>query len=301
MATALSRRCRQRSSRTFSACFPPSPKYLLWQEFVRDFDMFGLRTFPSYRHVSPRSIDCEPFARRFRADQRPCHTPVEISTLSLVDVVCMVRNAFVVEKAISLFERQIVRRVKLGSNNSPLTYLQYKCATGHNRRPPYLTHTERPRFIRIHYQLWGMMKLDPGEWQARLEKMRLKDLYFLFEMSVAPPTSPNAEPDSGRDINWSKSQKRRDLKRKTWAHIEDIYQQVQEEKPEQLDVYALEDGWPPFVAIWDHWQYNLKEWVCHPTGKARKELLWDDSEDDEQCGFSRVSGLYWYKHRSGFY
>lgn len=63
-----------------------------------------------YHQVAPRSIPCERYARRFRADQGG--PAVECWKLSPADVVCMVRNACVVEKAIIQFEREIVRRVR---------------------------------------------------------------------------------------------------------------------------------------------------------------------------------------------
>jgi len=63
-----------------------------------------------YHQVAPRSIPCERYARRFRADQGG--PAMECWKLSPGDVVCMVRNACVVEKAILQFEREIVRRVR---------------------------------------------------------------------------------------------------------------------------------------------------------------------------------------------
>ena len=62
-----------------------------------------------YREVAPRSIPCETAARRFLVDQsgRDPETP-----LSAEDVVRMLHNAAVVEKAILQFESEIVSRVK---------------------------------------------------------------------------------------------------------------------------------------------------------------------------------------------
>ena len=51
------------------------------------------------------------------------------------------------------------------------------------RHPPYLTKTERPRFIRAYYQLWGFMIIPQTVWQARIESMRLKELYHLCDIS----------------------------------------------------------------------------------------------------------------------
>lgn len=57
---------------------------------------------------------------------------------------------------------------------------------GARQHPPNLTQTERPRFIRSYYQLWGMLKINEAEWQTRLESMKLKEHCHLYEMSQLP-------------------------------------------------------------------------------------------------------------------
>lgn len=64
---------------------------------------------PVYNHIAPRSIPCERAARRFLIDQ---DGPGLGSPVSAKDVVRMVRNAGVIEKAILQFEREIVSRVR---------------------------------------------------------------------------------------------------------------------------------------------------------------------------------------------
>ena len=63
-----------------------------------------------YSHVAPRSIPCERHARRFLADQDGPAT--DYPTLSASDVICMLRNSCVVEKAMLQFEKDIVHLVK---------------------------------------------------------------------------------------------------------------------------------------------------------------------------------------------
>ena len=63
-----------------------------------------------YSHVAPRSIPCERHARRFLADQGGPAT--DYPTLSARDVICILRNSCVVEKAMLQFEKDIVRLVK---------------------------------------------------------------------------------------------------------------------------------------------------------------------------------------------
>ena len=71
---------------------------------------------PIYKQIAPRTIPCERAARRFLIDQ---DGPRLESSVSAKDVVRMVRNAGVIEKAILQFEREIVSRVrsKLGPNS----------------------------------------------------------------------------------------------------------------------------------------------------------------------------------------
>ena len=64
---------------------------------------------PVYKQIAPRSLPCESAARRFLTDQ---DGPDLGSPLSAKDVVRMVRNAGVIEKAILQFEREIVSRVR---------------------------------------------------------------------------------------------------------------------------------------------------------------------------------------------
>ena len=64
---------------------------------------------PIYKQIAPKSIPCEPAARRFLVDQ---DGPGLGSPMSSEDVVRMVRNAGVIEKAILQFEQEIVRRVR---------------------------------------------------------------------------------------------------------------------------------------------------------------------------------------------
>ena len=86
---------------------------------------------PVYKHIAPRSIPCERAACRFLIDQ---DGPGLASPVSAQDVVRMVRNAGVVEKAILQFEREIVSRVrsKLGPNSHVVRSigLIFKCNSG---------------------------------------------------------------------------------------------------------------------------------------------------------------------------
>ena len=161
---------------------------------------------------------------------------------------------------------------------------------GSSKHPPYLTRTERPRFIRSYYRLWGMMRLDAAEWQMRLDAMTLKQLYHLYEMSrltqsIGGEEVIPAQDDSMSAIKMGRSEKRIDLERSTWKHIERIFQDVYGDNA--IDVWgrAAFEGFMWFLIIWDHWQPELNIVVCgQPTSPGpsfEKENLWDDSSDDE--------------------
>ena len=86
---------------------------------------------PIYHQIAPRSIPCERAARRFLVDQ---DGPDLGSPMSAKDVVRMVRNANVIEKAILQFEREIVRRVRSKSVSNVKTFkclgLTFRCNSG---------------------------------------------------------------------------------------------------------------------------------------------------------------------------
>ena len=63
-----------------------------------------------YERVAPRSIPCERDARKFREDQRG--STFECTQVSPRDVIHIVRNSRVLEKAVLQFEREIASRVQ---------------------------------------------------------------------------------------------------------------------------------------------------------------------------------------------
>ena len=86
---------------------------------------------PIYNHVAPRSIPCERASHRFLVDQ---DGPGLGSPMSAKDVVRIVRNAGVIEKAVLQFEREIVSRVRSKFNPNDhvvrCTGLIFKCNSG---------------------------------------------------------------------------------------------------------------------------------------------------------------------------
>ena len=144
------------------------------------------------------------------------------------------------------------------------------------------------------------MKLHPAKWQSRLESMTLKKLYHLYEISklwqsigreeVRPaPRFPYAGPHYIRTINKERSKERMALTKRTWQHIEHVYQRIHNRDPEFFwTVYDSCEGAFGFVALWDHWQPSLKQVVCglQPVDPCTrpafvKQYLWGDSSDED--------------------
>lgn len=164
-----------------------------------------------YNHVARDSILYERHTGNFLAAQGGSSPDSEIT--SAKDAVGMMKNMHVIVMPLLQFECQIVHRVKARGHRAEDYY-----GADAVQHPSYLTRTERPRFIRSYYQLWGLMKVNLAEWRSRLQYMMLKQLLHLREMSrlpdsiergeemAPPPRHPDAEPDShfAIDDQWSK-------------------------------------------------------------------------------------------------
>lgn len=145
-----------------------------------------------------------------------------------------------------------------------------------------------------------MMKKDTVDWAKRLEKIKLKELYLLFEMSKLNqsigmeevlPSFPDPQPLPGsyHAINRRFSEKRQQLSKFIWKDIKKTYLRTRNE--EASDLWAVNvkaEGYLNFLVLWDHWQYDLKSVACtrgsriqNPEVKSQKESFWEDSSDEE--------------------
>lgn len=167
---------------------------------------------------------------------------------------------------------------------------------GARSHPPYLTRTERLRFFRSYYQLWGFMKVAPAEWQSRFESMTLKQLYQLHEMSklrqsigreeVLPPHPfPDAKSGSISATSRGRSQERIALETMIWQRLNDVFKRIYETKAIVIQD-DFDEGAGGFVAIWDHFQEPLRGNVSQCNGPYHspsfvEQYLWDDISDEE--------------------
>ncbi|KAF2201340.1 hypothetical protein GQ43DRAFT_480790 [Delitschia confertaspora ATCC 74209] len=245
-----------------------------------------------YRGISPRSIPCERLARRFYAVQGG---PTVGSPLSAQDVYKMVRNTNIVDKAMKMFEREIVSRVR--NADGP-------------KHPPHLSKPERQRFFRSYYHLWTHMRLDPTQWPSHLASLTLKQLYLLYEAShltpsigreefIPPPAKALPDADPTPSSHTELSEKRRVLQTEIWRQIWDTVERIHGGSTPENPIHThspeypwTEDvktwGYRKWVCIWDHYQYQFKWMVLDrdpkkppPISEREKEGLWSDSEDEE--------------------
>jgi len=164
--------------------------------------------------------------------------------------------------------------------------------------PPTLTRTERSRFIRSYYSIWGLMKLDPKEWESRLQAMTSQELYYLREVSkwtqgveneeiVPPPMSSDEPSDLAHSINSDLSNKRKALERRIWNQLQRNARRFLERDAQDPSRYVSHEGFLRFVVMWDQWQSFLKEMIRHhsrisgPLAAAVIERhLWKDGSDE---------------------
>ena len=225
------------------------------------------------------------------------------------DVMRMIRNVIVVEKAILQFEREIVSRVRsklklmfITSDKEGLHSIAIVdglepgefYGAGAEEHPLTLTRTERERFIHTYYSLWGLLRIDTSAWDSRLQAMTSRELYYLHEMTkltqsigreetVPPPIYPNATSDSVNSTNHGRSEKRDAVERRVWQQIQHNSLLFFDRDALHAAVFAKHEGALEFVAIWDHWQPSLKEMVLHESrstiklsSAVKKEHFWND-------------------------
>jgi hypothetical protein len=252
-----------------------------------------------YKKVVRKSIPCHRHARRLLADQGG--PPVDSPRLTTLEVLKIAHNAAVVDKAMAKFENDIVCHVSctfealfnwytgdVQADRLTNVLVPYSAepyygpgATGH---PPTLTRTERPRCIRLYYQLWSLTRLCASEQVLRLKGTTLKRLFQLFEMSMLDENI-GCEEDEDETLRWTRRQELQDQIRE---RIDQIAESVQH-RVEHIISYGQTEGFSFYVSMWDHWKPALFEVCCGWKRLQRKasdpeferRVLWDDSSDED--------------------
>ena len=261
-----------------------------------------------YQHLARRSIPCERHARQVLALQGGPSPESRIT--SVKEVVQLLKNRNVVERAIHMFKHQIRMNYNLREED-PREY-------GPIVRPPYLTRIERSRFIRSYYQLWALMKIgEPAEWLARLESMTIKQLLHLMgiarynglkndSQSISPPHRENfdiispyslEDPRSRLELwQWSGLviQKRLDRYGAVDLQSEDLILQVKNTK--LIRQYAFDNEYDNFLIISDGYQQIIKKTVrstrvWKPSSEKGWDWeLWEDSSDEDNSDEDTSAG-----------
>ncbi|KAL1967196.1 hypothetical protein VTN77DRAFT_3487 [Rasamsonia byssochlamydoides] len=227
-----------------------------------------------YNRIAPKTIRCRRDARLLLADQGGAD--VGSPVLSASDVLRLVRNQHIVEKAIDQFNRDVMCHV-----HSVIGGKSYYPPSG--LHPPCLTPTERPRFIGSYYQLWGLMRLDPASRRQRLDSMTLKQLYRVYEMALLQQTIG----DETIPAAAQQERERGDLAGEIWNHIQCTYQRIHKREASFVGIYGLEEGFSVHYILFDHAQELVKEVVCGKLAGAPKpnpvpeESVWTPPSDDE--------------------
>ena len=243
-----------------------------------------------YKPVARACITCEHHARIFLAHQGGPSPESEVTTVS--DVARLMQNMQVVDAAILQFESKIVSKVRARGHRTEDYY-----GAGARRHPPYLTRTERPRFIRSYYRFWGLLTIDdPVERQARLQSMSLKQLIYLCEISWLPKGMGPGEEAIQSPVNpgvargpepAKRYQARRALSKLVMEQTELVYRRIYGQDMEAIWVIAMDEGYDAFLVMWDHWQSSLLDVVCSrrskepPYNKGFHMELWEESSEEE--------------------
>lgn len=149
---------------------------------------------------------------------------------------------------------------------------------GAKRRPKHLTSRERLRFTRAYYQSRSLLCIGETRWEHRLAQItNLRHLYYLYELCVLPRNI--AEDIPPKDVEFyglgAPDPVFARLRSAVWQRMDEISYAAFGKGAEDVEIYGMEDGHLWFVALWDHWQENLKQVICRlkPTELGKQAEL----------------------------
>ena len=160
--------------------------------------------------------------------------------------------------------------------------------------PPYLTQTERPRFIQAYYTFAKLMHDDSTKWEERFSAIPVQRLLYVCEIAKLPPRvrSPqgdieclNAQPGTSSSLSGldgiSLRKRLIQLETEILSYAEEKLRILNGKAPENPWGYALDEGYGQFLVMWDHWQQNLKHTICeHYFSDSPQRFhdlgLWDE-------------------------
>ncbi|CAF9935374.1 MAG: hypothetical protein HETSPECPRED_009768 [Heterodermia speciosa] len=250
-----------------------------------------------YKHLARQSIPCERHARHFLALEVG---PLPESRITSVkEVAQMMKNRITVESAIRAFETDTNGRRTVLNREDPNDFTVI-------RQPVPLTRTERSRFTRSYYQLWGVMTIDdPAELEARLQSMTTKELLHLRGMTclirsrelIWRSQCDNVETNSQYHLEapiskWRLWEMRDTSAKMSGAEIRRRLRGYHNISPNSEDMlmirnYAFDERYFGYHFLYDRHQTRVKDAVCRKRSKKpifEKEThweLWDGSSDED--------------------
>ncbi|EPS26176.1 hypothetical protein PDE_01112 [Penicillium oxalicum 114-2] len=208
-------------------------------------------------HVSLQSIPCYEDLRALVADQGHLAADQPVTNMSLVG--CLFRTSQNIEKAIDNYHAQMARYPHLDP-----------------QVPQVLSLTEKTRFIKAHYQIWGLMLLVEQEKEERIKSMGLEQACLLSDLLCVFDPMVIDDPMIGRIMREDSVSNRRLLNR--------VRQRRNDEFFKTHARYYRPLSWSPYVypcrhAWWcDRVQGLFKSMV---SGTLFVKEAEDDSEDEE--------------------
>lgn len=173
----------------------------------------------------------------------------------------MMKNQNTIGNVIHQFESRIVSKVQTHGLRAEEHY-----GAGFDSHPLYLTRTERPRFIRSYYQLWGILTTEhPEQRQSKLRSISLKRLLYLCEISWLPNgmgAGEDVDPDSESVAYQQRIQARQVLSKQVLEHTESTCQRTLGKDIDLTWAIAMDEDYSNYLLTWDHWQSYMKEVVC---------------------------------------
>ncbi|PWY96120.1 hypothetical protein BO94DRAFT_529532 [Aspergillus sclerotioniger CBS 115572] len=223
-----------------------------------------------HRHAGPRSIECLHHARIYLADQGGAQPN---TTLTARDVVQLVRNSSAVEKTLDLFNQKYVAYLLTPEAGRDRTFINLRP----NRRP-HLSPSERHRFIRAIYQLWGLLILTPEARASRMASLKLKSVMTISDVANGYRDIEDVIMTVKADgvLLW-------DIANELYEVRDQIVAQVLQH-PNHTRSMPWEYGWEGCISIWDVWHEGFKELVTEPGARnitPPVSEVWYDTSDEK--------------------
>lgn len=246
-----------------------------------------------YNHIGRHAIPYHRYARELLACQTgtPLNAPVTVQ-----DVVQLTRNSLVAEKSADRFNERVMLVWRKGrfpsfdynvylfnKNAGPID----NCYIFSNGKiielPPYLTKTERTRFIRSLYKLWGLVLLDDETKKEKIKTFVFKDVVAIYDLSHA-----NSDLIQDKQILQMAENPclLSDVSRMLYPLLDHFVVHVLgDEQGYGRRLAPLEWGWHGRVFFWDSYYDDHKDMITKHNPMCKNTIpnisaVWYDTDDE---------------------